>query len=141
MLKAEISLLEDRVGMLHNSFRIDLTEAVNGNWLADFINKALVEYSKSVPEQVPPEQWKGLHEVLANQLGSGVDADTLTLDVDANLYETYGLDSLDSVALLMAVEEEYGIDIWDHEWEACQSIKDIFRLLERKSTPGAHRRG
>ena len=45
-MKAEISLLEESAEMLHDKFQINLTEKVNGNWLADLINKALSEYAK-----------------------------------------------------------------------------------------------
>ena len=46
---AEISLLKESKennDMLHNEFQINLTKKVNGNWLADLINKALVDYEK-----------------------------------------------------------------------------------------------
>ena len=45
-MKAEISLIKNEAGMLHDEFQINLTEKVNGSWLSDLINKALVRYEK-----------------------------------------------------------------------------------------------
>jgi len=50
MIHAEISLMPnslDNGEMLHDEFQLNLTEKVNGNWLATLINKALREYNKA----------------------------------------------------------------------------------------------
>ena len=46
------------------------------------------------------------------------------------LFEELGADSLDLVELIMAVEEEFDIDITDEEGEAWQTVGDIVRYLE-----------
>lgn len=53
MIKAEVSTLVSGSEMLHDHFEIHLTEKVNGNWLADLINKGLKEYEK-LSETVHP---------------------------------------------------------------------------------------
>ena len=55
MIHAEISLMPnslDNGEMLHDEFQLNLTEKVNGNWLATLINKALREYSKAQDEAI-----------------------------------------------------------------------------------------
>jgi len=56
-MKAEVSLIEDDGTMLHDRFEISLTEKVNGNWLADLINKGLTEYANR--QSLPTEQREG----------------------------------------------------------------------------------
>ena len=55
MIKAEVSLIEDDGEMLHEHFEVHLTEKVNGNWLADLINKGLEDYDKWCESQHPVE--------------------------------------------------------------------------------------
>lgn len=72
--------------------------------------------------------------IVVEQLG--VDEDEVTLD--ANLLDDLGADSLDSVELVMALEEEFGIEISDDEWEGPQgdflikTVGDAIALVERK---------
>ncbi|CAH9014712.1 putative acyl carrier protein [Vibrio phage 501E54-1] len=42
------------------------------------------------------------------------------------------MDSLDSVELLLAVEEEFDIDIPDELWEKCSNIGDLVILINLK---------
>ena len=50
MIRAEISTMKSTKkssdSMLDDEFEIRLTEEVNGNWLADLINKALEDYEE-----------------------------------------------------------------------------------------------
>lgn len=58
----------------------------------------------------------------------------------AKLIHDAGLDSLDMVELLMRLEEEFGIEISDDEWEALFFDKDdatvyeLIQLIEKKTT-------
>lgn len=52
---------------------------------------------------------------------------------DSRLIEDLGADSLDTVELLMAFEEEFGISIPDEEAVNMKTIKDIVDLIDSKN--------
>ena len=52
---------------------------------------------------------------------------------DSKLIEDLGADSLDTVELLMAFEEEFGISIPDEEAMNMKTIKDIVNLIDSKN--------
>jgi len=67
-----------------------------------------------------------------------VIVDQLTVD-EAQVVETasfttdLGADSLDTVELVMAFEEEFGIEIPDEEAEKIQTVKDAVDYIESHS--------
>ena len=62
----------------------------------------------------------------------GVD-DTKVTD-EANFIDDLGADSLDTVELVMAFEEEFGSDISDSEAEKILTVGDAIKFIETKST-------
>ena len=58
--------------------------------------------------------------IIVEQLG--VDEEEVTLD--ASFTDDLGADSLDSVELVMAFEEEFGIEIPDEEAEKISNVKE-----------------
>ena len=61
--------------------------------------------------------------------------DQLTLDrsqvtMESSFLEDLGVDSLDIVQLIMALEEEYHLEISDEEAEKIRTIKDIVTYIE-----------
>ena len=58
----------------------------------------------------------------------GVNADQVT--PDAKFIEDLGADSLDTVELVMALEEEFGHEIPDEEAEKLQSVGDVVKYIE-----------
>ncbi|RMD88201.1 MAG: acyl carrier protein [Candidatus Dadabacteria bacterium] len=64
--------------------------------------------------------------IIVEQLG--VSADEVT--PEASLIEDLGADSLDIVELIMALEEEYEIDIADENAEKIQTVQDVISYLE-----------
>jgi acyl carrier protein len=62
----------------------------------------------------------------------GVDADKVT--DDANFIEDLGADSLDTVELVMAFEEEFGVEIPDDQAETIVTVGDAVKYLEKSST-------
>ena len=48
----------------------------------------------------------------------------------ASFIDDLGADSLDNVELVMAFEEEFGIDVPDEEAEKLQSVGDVIRYVE-----------
>jgi len=68
-------------------------------------------------------------EIIINELG--VEPEKVT--PEASFVEDLGADSLDTVELVMAFEEEFGIEIPDEDAEQMQTVGDAIRyLLEHK---------
>ncbi|MFM2167658.1 MAG: hypothetical protein RIS79_2029 [Verrucomicrobiota bacterium] len=65
-------------------------------------------------------------EIIVEQLG--VNPEQVT--PEAKFIEDLGADSLDTVELVMAFEEEFGIDVPDEEAEKLQSVGDVVRYVE-----------
>lgn len=66
-------------------------------------------------------------EIIVEQLG--VTADQVT--PESKMIEDFGADSLDAVELVMAVEEEFGIEVPDEEAEKLISVGDIISHVEK----------
>jgi acyl carrier protein len=67
-----------------------------------------------------------VREIISEQLG--VPADEVTRE--ASFIEDLGADSLDIVELVMALEEEYGIEISDEDAEKVRTVKDVVSYIE-----------
>ena len=63
--------------------------------------------------------------LVAEQLG--VDAGTLSSE--ANILEDLGADSLDVVELVMAIEEEFDIEIPDEDAESMRTLGDVEKYV------------
>jgi acyl carrier protein len=59
----------------------------------------------------------------------GVDADKVTLE--ASFIEDLGADSLDTVELVMAFEEAFGVEIPDDAAETILTVGDAVKFLEK----------
>ncbi len=67
-------------------------------------------------------------EIIINELG--VEPEKVTLE--ASFVEDLGADSLDTVELVMAFEEEFGIEIPDEDAEKLQKVGDAVKYLQEK---------
>jgi len=65
-------------------------------------------------------------DIIVDQLG--VSADQVTLE--AKFIEDLGADSLDTVELVMAFEEEFEIEVPDEEAEKLQSVGDVVTYVK-----------
>ncbi|HCV26390.1 MAG TPA: acyl carrier protein [Candidatus Latescibacteria bacterium] len=70
-----------------------------------------------------------VRDLIVEQLG--VNAEQVT--TDASFVDDLGADSLDTVELVMAFEEEFGIDIPDEDAEKMGSVKDAIAYLDEHS--------
>lgn len=73
---------------------------------------------KSIEEKVK--------EIIVEQLG--VNAEQVT--PNASFMDDLGADSLDSVELIMAFEEEFGVEVPDEEAEKLQTVADVIKYIE-----------
>ena len=68
-------------------------------------------------------------DIIVDQLG--VNAEQVVLD--AKFIEDLGADSLDTVELVMAFEEEFSIEVPDEEAEKLQTVRVVVTYVEEHS--------
>ena len=68
-----------------------------------------------------------VNEIIVEQLG--VNAEQIT--PDAKFVEDLGADSLDTVELVMALEEEFGAEIPDEEAEKLTTVGEAIAYIEK----------
>jgi acyl carrier protein len=66
--------------------------------------------------------------IIAEQLGAKIENVTET----ASFVDDLGADSLDTVELVMALEEEFGIEIPDEDAEKMSNVGEAVRYIEEK---------
>ena len=71
-------------------------------------------------------------EIIINELG--VDPEKVTSE--ASFVEDLGADSLDTVELVMAFEEEFGVDIPDEDAEQMRTVGDAVKYLKEHAEEG-----
>ena len=69
-----------------------------------------------------------IKSIVVEQLG--VDEDQVT--EDASFIDDLGADSLDTVELIMAFEEEFDIEIHDEDAQKIKTVKDVMDYIESK---------
>ena len=80
---------------------------------------------KSISEKVK--------DIIVEQLGVNPEQATET----ASFIEDLGADSLDTVELVMAFEEEFGVEVPDEDAEKLQTVGDVINYIkERAKTSG-----
>lgn len=66
--------------------------------------------------------------IIADQLGVKIEE----VKDDASFIEDLGADSLDTVELVMALEEEFGTEIPDEEAEKISTVRDAVDYIEAR---------
>ncbi len=69
-----------------------------------------------------------VRDIIEKELG--VEREKLT--DEASFIEDLGADSLDIVELVMAMEEEFGIEIPDEDAEKLKTVQDVCNYLQTK---------
>ncbi|MDZ4788710.1 MAG: acyl carrier protein [Blastochloris sp.] len=67
-------------------------------------------------------------DIIVEQLS--VNAEQVTLE--AKFIEDLGADSLDVVELVMAFEEQFGVEVPDEDAEKLMSVGDVIKYIEDK---------
>ncbi len=70
-----------------------------------------------------------IKEIIVEQLG--VSAEEVV--TEASFIDDLGADSLDIVELVMAIEEEWGLEIPDDDAEKIQTIQDAINYVEERT--------
>ncbi|XP_063170896.1 acyl carrier protein, mitochondrial [Candoia aspera] len=95
----------------------------------------------SLPPPCPRPQWargysdaptltlKGIHDQVLYVLKLYDKIDPEKLTVDSHFMKDLGLDSLDQVEIIMAMEDEFGFEIPDAEAEKLMSPQDIIDYI------------
>ncbi len=90
--------------------------------LQGFLGKEKQEVKMAVSEKVK--------SIIAEQLG--VKKDEVT--DEAKFIDDLGADSLDTVELVMALEEEFGIEIPDEDAEKMGTVGEAIKYIEQKAS-------
>ncbi len=69
-------------------------------------------------------------EIIVEQLGVKPEE----VVPEASFVDDLGADSLDTVELVMALEEEFGVEIPDEDAEKIQTVGDAIRYIDEKSS-------
>ena len=70
-----------------------------------------------------------IKSIIAEQLG--VNPEEVT--PEASFIDDLGADSLDTVELIMALEEEFNVEIPDEDAEKMQTVGDAIKYIESKA--------
>jgi acyl carrier protein len=68
-----------------------------------------------------------VRKIIVDQLG----VDAAEVKPEAHFVDDLGADSLDTVELVMALEEEFGIEIPDEDAEKITRVKDAIEYIEK----------
>jgi acyl carrier protein len=114
------------IDILFNSFTCDAVLGLSGScrtyYRATNTNRTNFMAEKSIEEKVK--------DIIVEQLG--VNPEQVT--PQASFIEDLGADSLDIVELVMAFEEEFGVEVPDEDAEKLQTVGDVIKYIEEKSS-------
>lgn len=70
-----------------------------------------------------------IKSIIAEQLGVKIEE----VNPEASFIDDLGADSLDTVELIMALEEEFGVEIPDEDAEKMTTVGDAIKYIQQKS--------
>lgn len=70
-----------------------------------------------------------IKSIIAEQLGVKIEE----VKPDASFIDDLGADSLDTVELIMALEEEFNVEIPDEDAEKMTTVADAIRYIDEKT--------
>ena len=79
---------------------------------------------------MPKDVSNKVKKMVSDHLG----VDEVKVTEEANFIDDLGADSLDTVELVMAFEEEFGSEISDSEAEKILTVGDAIKFIESKSS-------
>ncbi len=76
-----------------------------------------------------------LRDIIVEQLGVAAEQVTST----SRFNEDFSVDSLDTIEITMAIEEEFNIEIFDPEFDDVGTFGRLVELVKKKAAPAARR--
>ena len=70
-----------------------------------------------------------IKSIIAEQLGVKVEE----VNPESSFVDDLGADSLDTVELIMALEEEFNVEIPDEDAEKMSKVSDVVKYVEEKA--------
>jgi acyl carrier protein len=77
---------------------------------------------------------KDVSSKVKKMVSDHLGVDELKVTEEANFIDDLGADSLDTVELVMAFEEEFGSEISDSEAEKILTVGDAIKFIESRSS-------
>ncbi|MGH2811797.1 MAG: acyl carrier protein [Actinomycetota bacterium] len=74
----------------------------------------------------------GLYDALKEVLVTRLRVEAEQINPSADLFEDLGLDSIDMMTAVMAIEEKFGIEVSDKEVEGVRTLQEAVDLLSQK---------
>ncbi len=71
-----------------------------------------------------------IKSIIAEQLGVKVEE----VNPESSFVDDLGADSLDTVELIMALEEEFNVEIPDEDAEKMSKVSDVIKYVAEKAT-------
>ncbi len=91
-------------------------------------SRATIRYAKALLQLSVEE--KSLEERIKQIIVDNLNVKAEQITPEAKFIEDLGADSLDTVELVMALEEEFGNEIPDEDAEKLTSVGDVIRYVE-----------
>ena len=76
---------------------------------------------------------KNVAEKVKKMVADHLGVDEVKVNEEANFIDDLGADSLDTVELVMAFEEEFGSEISDSEAEKILTVGDAIKFIDSKT--------
>ena len=73
-----------------------------------------------------------LFKIIGSQLGVGTDE----ISLKSNFMDDLGADSLDTIEIVLSIEEEFNIEIPDHEVEQMETVGSVLNYLTANLSNG-----
>ena len=77
---------------------------------------------------------KDVSQKVKKMVAEHLGVEEVKVTEEANFIDDLGADSLDTVELVMAFEEEFGSEISDSEAEKILTVSDAIKFIESKAT-------
>ena len=84
----------------------------------------------SLNEDKRMEAYKMIFDKIKEIIIDQLQVEESEVTMDTNLMKDLSADSLDAVEIIMAIEDEYGIEIPDEDAEKFQTVKDLVKYVE-----------
>ena len=98
-------------------------------WLSKYLKLKLLDVvMKTMNESEDKKMLEKLQEIIAEQLG----IEAAEVQPESNFKDDLNADSLDLFEMIMAMEEEFGVEIPSDDLDAIATVQDVMDYLKNK---------